>query len=470
MTIESRNRAIYVITDYVMGVAAMLLFNIVRYNYFVGDAWSSLSSFLMSRPVVTGIAILPALMLVVHYLSGYYVNVDRKSRIDEFFSTLISCFVGAIAIYFVVIVNDSIHDRDKVFEIIATLWMLMFGCTYAARLCITIFIVRRNFYKRVGYNTLVIGASQSAKRMADRLKRQSNGKEFNVIGYVSIDGEPSERSLDKPIYSIGELQEICERLNVKQLIALPHPEGVNATISMLATLFPTGCAIYISPLLFQLISGRSTFGNIAGEPLIDISRPDLPPTTLAWKRAGDLVLSSLALILLSPVMAAIALAVKLDSKGPVFYKQERIGLHKRKFNIIKFRSMATDAEAGGPALSTPNDPRITRVGHYLRKYRLDELPQFWNVVKGEMSLVGPRPEREYYVKQIVERVPYYTLVHGVRPGITSWGMVKYGYATEISQMLERLQYDLIYIENISMGVDLKIILYTIRTVITGKGV
>jgi lipopolysaccharide/colanic/teichoic acid biosynthesis glycosyltransferase len=132
--------------------------------------------------------------------------------------------------------------------------------------------------------------------------------------------------------------------------------------------------------------------------------------------------------------------------------------------------MSTDAEESGPALSTLNDPRVTRLGRFLRKYRLDELPQFWNVVKGEMSLVGPRPEREYYIQQILPRAPYYSLIHQVRPGITSWGMVKHGYASDVDQMIERLQYDLLYIENISFSVDLKILFYTISTVLTGKGV
>lgn len=132
--------------------------------------------------------------------------------------------------------------------------------------------------------------------------------------------------------------------------------------------------------------------------------------------------------------------------------------------------MTIDAESEGPALSSLDDPRITRLGHYMRKYRLDELPQFWNVLKGDMSIVGPRPERDYYIKQIVARVPYYNLIHQVRPGITSWGMVKFGYASSVDQMIERLRYDLLYIDNVSLNVDLKIILYTVNTVITGKGV
>ncbi len=165
-----------------------------------------------------------------------------------------------------------------------------------------------------------------------------------------------------------------------------------------------------------------------------------------------------------------AIIIKRQSPGPVIYRQTRIGRHKRPFNILKFRSMRVDAETNGPSLSTVDDPRVTPVGRFMRKYRIDELPQFWNVLRGDMSLVGPRPEREFYIRRILERAPYYSLIHQVRPGITSWGMVKYGYASSVEQMIERMKYDLLYIENLSFGVDIKIIFYTFNTVITGKGV
>ena len=225
----------------------------------------------------------------------------------------------------------------------------------------------------------------------------------------------------------------------------------------------------MTPDLHGMFGLRPKISQVSAEPVVDITNARISQAAINFKRAGDIVVSALSLIVLSPVLAAIAIAVKSDSKGPVLYRQERIGLHKKPFMINKFRTMRTDAENAGPALSRENDPRITRLGHFLRKYRLDELPQFWNVLIGDMSLVGPRPEREYYIRQIIERHPAYSLIHQVRPGITSWGMVKYGYASTIDQMLERLEYDLLYIENVSLGVDLKILFYTISTVVTGKG-
>lgn len=199
-------------------------------------------------------------------------------------------------------------------------------------------------------------------------------------------------------------------------------------------------------------------------------RPESPPFTANFKRLADVVVSSLAILLLLPVYAIIALLIKRDSNGPVFYRQERVGYRKKTFKIIKFRTMRTDAERCGPALSEADDPRVTPLGRRLRKYRLDELPQFWNVLRGDMSLVGPRPERAYYVDLIVARAPYYSLVHQVRPGITSLGMVKYGYASNVEQMVQRLRYDLLYIENISITTDLKILIHTVTTVVTGRGI
>jgi lipopolysaccharide/colanic/teichoic acid biosynthesis glycosyltransferase len=170
------------------------------------------------------------------------------------------------------------------------------------------------------------------------------------------------------------------------------------------------------------------------------------------------------------VLIVLMVLVATDSPGPIFYSQERIGRLGRPFRMFKFRSMRIDAESSGPQLSKTDDPRITRIGHVMRKYRLDELPQFWNVLRGDMSLVGPRPERAYYIERIMETAPQYSLLLQIRPGITSWGMVKYGYAGDIFQMIERMRYDLMYLNDCTIPMDLKIIGYTIRTVVTGKGI
>ena len=195
----------------------------------------------------------------------------------------------------------------------------------------------------------------------------------------------------------------------------------------------------------------------------------MPEWQYSLKRIFDIVISLVAMILLSPVYVVTAIIVKATSPGPVFYAQERIGHLGRPFKMHKFRSMYVDAEQAGPALSKDNDPRITPFGRFMRKVRLDEIPQFYNVLRGTMSLVGPRPERQCYIDQIVKRAPEYLLLQRVKPGITSWGQVRYGYASNVDEMVERLRYDLLYLDNMSLTTDLKILLYTVIIIIQGRG-
>ncbi|MGC9332312.1 MAG: sugar transferase, partial [Bacteroidales bacterium] len=231
----------------------------------------------------------------------------------------------------------------------------------------------------------------------------------------------------------------------------------------------TPLTIKVLPDMYDILIGKVRMNQILGTPLIQVKKDIMPTWQLHTKRLMDIVVSFFALILLSPVYLFIAIGVKLSSKGPVIYTHERIGKNQKPFNIYKFRSMYTGAEKHGPSLSSKDDKRVTKFGRFLRKTRLDELPQFYNVIKGNMSLVGPRPERQYFIDQIVEKAPHYRMLHKVKPGITSWGQVKYGYAENVDQMIERLKYDILYIENISLAVDFKILIYTIITVLKSRG-
>ena len=209
--------------------------------------------------------------------------------------------------------------------------------------------------------------------------------------------------------------------------------------------------------------------SVMYEPLIDITPEYLPTWQRILKRGFDIVFSLIALILLLPLYIFLAIGVKKSSPGPIFYRQERIGYHGKPFHIIKFRSMKDNAETSGPMLSSKSDDRITPFGKFMRQYRLDETPQFYNVLIGDMSLVGPRPERQYYIDQITERVPYYPLLLGIKPGITSWGQVKFGYAENVDEMIERLRWDILYIENMSIEMDIKILIYTVMIVLKKEG-
>ena len=263
---------------------------------------------------------------------------------------------------------------------------------------------------------------------------------------------------------------MCQRLGIWELIVVPSREDTHRTMEAINKLFPLGLPILFSPEYFNKLQTPVTISDIYGEPLVNISQSSMSDSGKNIKRAMDILVSVVALVVLMPFFALVALIIKRGSPGPVFYLQERIGMHNKPFNIIKFRSMVQNAEVGGkPQLSSDDDPRITPFGRIMRKYRIDELPQFWNVLKGEMSLVGPRPERKYYIDQITKVVPAYALLHQVRPGITSMGMVKFGYAKNLDEMLERVKYDLMYLNNASLINDLKILIYTIKIVLTGRG-
>ena len=227
--------------------------------------------------------------------------------------------------------------------------------------------------------------------------------------------------------------------------------------------------LLVVPNALDYMAGTVRSTNLFGVPLVNLSRTGFGPGMKVLKRFVDILGSSAALIFLSPVTLLVALAVKKGSAGPIFYRQERLGLHGKPFQIIKFRTMIEGAEGSRPQLSSDEDPRITAVGRRLRKMRLDELPQFWNVLKGEMSLVGPRPERAFFTDQIIQHSPHFLRLQQVRPGITSWGQVKYGYAENVNEMRQRLRYDIMYLENISLLLDLKILLFTVRTVLRGEG-
>ena len=464
---ENRLRILYIVSDLLCVSLAWFLFNIVRYNFIVesNSGFSSLANFLTSRAVLLGQVLMPIAMLAIFAMSGYYNSPVFRSRIEEALNTFITTLIGTLVAYFATLVNDNIPDKLRNYEMLLIIWGLFFTITYAARCVITTATARRIKAGHIQYGTLIIGTSSRARALAKRLDRT-----YRMEGFAALTpGSPDEIE-GHEVIPADDIEAFVIARDVSRIIIVPSEELTPAaTVAMISRLFPLNCSLIIPPDIYHLLTTRARFENVIGEPLIDISAPTMSPATANIKRVVDVCVSAIALTVLSPLMLAVAIAVKLDSRGPVFYRQERIGFHKKPFTMYKFRSMCADAEADGPALASEHDSRITRLGRALRKYRLDELPQFWNVLKGDMSIVGPRPERAFFINQIVKRAPYYALIHRVRPGITSWGMVKYGYAKDVDQMIERLSYDLLYLENVSAAVDLKIIFHTISTVLGGRG-
>lgn len=468
---ETTYRIMSVAGDYLASVIGMFIFNAIRAKSFSVPA-ADWSDFVFWPQVLYGELLLPLFFLPVYYISGYYYDPVFRSRISELLKTISTTFFCAIAVYFAVLINDHIDDRGSLFELVGTLWLILFCCLYVVRISMTTWLYHRAYNSAHGFKTVILGTSESAKQLYQRILANPGVRKFDIIGFVSMPDTdcPDESLFGFPVFQYDDLEKVISDNKVEQIIATTHPNGARPTVELINSLFPLNAEIYVPLAIFYIISGRMGLTDVIGEPLINVSRPGLSPMEASVKRSIDLVVSLLALILLLPVFLILALAVKIDSKGPVLYSQERVGLNKIKFKILKFRTMKVDAEADGPSLSSTTDPRVTRIGHFLRKYRLDELPQFWNVMLGQMSIVGPRPEREFYINQIIKQAPQYSLVHRVRPGLTSLGMVKFGYATDVNQMIDRLRYDLAYINHISLGLDLKIIFYTVKTVLTGRGI
>ncbi len=463
-------RVKYVVGDFVSSNLAWLAYNCARYHLgAVHGSYGSLCEFLGTGTVLLGQLLFPLMMMCTYVLSGYYNEVMRKSRVQELLTTFWSAVVNALAIFFLALINDVILPRRFNYEMLMTLWALLFFIVYAVRVVITTHTARQIKNRRWSSKTLVVGTGAKAVAFVERLNSMRHSLGYEVIGLVRIAGEADAPTV-LPRHSIDEIRQVCSNYGVEELIVVPTSVNREGLMHTIDRLFDLRLPIRVTPDREGVLLAQVRIGDFQGDPLVDISGCNMSECEKNVKRLFDIVASAFALVLLSPLYAAVALAIKLDSRGPVFYLQERVGRHNVPFRIIKFRSMVSDAERGGaPQLTQDDDPRVTRVGHFLRKYRIDELPQFWNVLKGDMSIVGPRPERQFFVDQIQQRVPSYALLHQVRPGITSLGMVKYGYAKNVDEMLERLNYDLLYLENMSLINDMKIMIYTVKIVFTGRG-
>jgi exopolysaccharide biosynthesis polyprenyl glycosylphosphotransferase len=319
----------------------------------------------------------------------------------------------------------------------------------------------------------LVGSNENALKLYTEMENQTKSSGNKFEGFVHIENKNGfSQELKKSLPHLGELsdlKDIISKYKIEEvIIAIESFEHENIG-KIVNELDYRGIIIKVIPDMYDILSGSVKMTSIFGAPLIEISREIMPTWEQSLKRIMDISISIIVLTLFSWVYFILALAVKLSSKGPIFYSHERIGWHGKPFMIHKFRSMFTDAEKAGPALSSKLDPRITPLGRFLRKVRLDEIPQFYNVLIGEMSIVGPRPERQFFIDQIVLKAPHYKHLHKVRPGITSWGQVKYGYAENVDEMVQRLKYDIIYIENMSIAVDIKILIYTALIVIQGRG-
>jgi len=425
-------------------------YNIVIPNY---DFYSSLWIF-------------PICCLFIHILSGVYLHPDKHRQLKLFSTTLIASAIIAAAVSFALVHGDVRVSSEYYYQALFVLWFLLFGVTYFFRAIICANVRRKYKTGKWTTRTAIIGTGENAKKIAREIAK--NMPENTLLGYIAENkyAQKTENILGK----LPQIDAIIQKENIQEIIIAPDDSDEKKIFSIVNSLYSHDITIRFTPSLYDILIGGVKMHELGVSPLVTITNSSMSDWEACVKRFFDITVSFVALILLLPLFLFLAVCIKMDSKGTVFFRQERIGQFGKAFNILKFRTMRTNAENGIPQLSTADDSRVTRFGRFLRKYRLDELPQFWNVLKGEMSIVGPRPERAFYIKKIMEIAPYYCLVYKVRPGLTSWGPIRIGYSNTVEQMVERLNYDIIYIENMSLTTDLKILLFTIEVIFRGKGV
>lgn len=464
---KSKQAGKYILSDYLSASVAWLLFNVLRYEVFaIDEGASSLLDYLQYPGVLTGQAIIPFFWLVLYYFSGYYNKPFGKSRLTELFSTFITVLIGTLVVFFALMLDDIPHSFKIYYKLFFGLFGLQFIVTYIPRLLITQDGVRKIKSRKWAMNVLVVGAGGKAVRIARDLYRLG----YNIYGFVSENGNiPVKADRAHVLGTVEDIPALMDTGNVDEFVLAVESKSNKELLGILYSLYRYKRPIKVLADRFNMLS-KIQIRTIRGIPLVDVTDNNFSPAAQNIKLFLDKVCSVAALVLLSPLFAYIAWRVKKDSPGPIFFRQERIGYLGEPFMMYKFRTMYVNAEENGPLLASEDDCRITPFGRIMRKYRLDELPQFWNVLKGDMSLVGPRPERKYFIDEIVKKAPYYYLLHNVRPGITSLGMVKYGYAENVDKMIERMEYDILYYENMSLTLDLTILIYTVKTVITGKGI
>ena len=463
----------HVVMDVLAAIATWVIFFIYRkYNVdpHVFDQFST--AILQDHKFWLGICLLPIYWLLLHMFIGYYHNIYRKSRLKELGRTFLVSLFGVILFFFVFILDDIVNSPSDYIKYFLVLFGCQFLLTYIPRALMTTHINRMIHNGIIGFKTLIIGSDEIALNTYQSVVKQNIRSGNFIVGYISLPNS-DDHTISSVLPCMGgldNLREIIEKENIEEIIIAIHNGQRKYIEEILSTVREIpGLTMSILPQTQDYLMGTIKMSSVFYEPLISIDSEYMSPWQRYLKRLMDILISSIAIILLLPLYLFLAIGVKCSSKGPIFYSQERIGYQGKPFKIIKFRSMFTDAEKNGPMLSSEDDPRITKFGRFMRRSRLDEVPQFFNVLKGEMSLVGPRPERQYYIDKIVEKAPYYRLLLGIKPGITSWGQVKFGYAENVDEMVERMRFDLLYLENMSIQMDIKIMIYTILIVLKNEG-
>lgn len=466
-----RQRTKYIIADFVSAAIVWLIFFVFRKLVIEEVSYDQLNDqILKNNDFFLGIVIISLGWLFLYYLSGYYNYIFRKTVLSDFTRTFKITFMGVVVLFFAFLLDDEVRNYKNYYFTASVLFGLQFSITLLPRLIITKVNILKIKKGRVKFNTILIGCGPQALEVFQDLQAKNTKYGNHFVGYIKnpciCKNEISD--LLPNLGTVDDLPDLIGKYGIEEMIIAIEPEETKDISEILNWLGYSEITVKAVTGLHHVLKGHIKMTNILGTPLLEIEHELMPLWQQALKKVIDILFAFLAVTLLSPFFIICAFGIKLTSKGPILFRQERIGKNGKQFMLYKFRSMYVDAEKDGPNLSSENDNRCTPFGRFLRKIKLDEIPNFLNVLKGDMSIVGPRPERQFFIDQIVKIAPNYKQLQKIKPGITSLGQVRYGYARDVDEMVKRLRFDLLYLENMTINTDALVVYYTVLILFKGR--
>ncbi len=440
----------------VFGCEIFLIFGSVAIAARVHGAGADVAHDLWKIALITGLC-----QLCFYYNDLYDLTIVHSSR-ELLIRLLQGAGAASILVGLLYLLVPSIAIGNGIFASSLVIFLLAI-------------IAWRLIFNRLAYasqleeRVLIVGTGPTARRVARQIQSQHDFG-YRVIGFIDDSPTHGYGILNPATLGAAEdIPYIVTRYDVDRIVVGLSDRRGRLPISELLQAKLSGVRVEDATTTYERLTGKILIDDLKPSWLIFSEGFVISRWTRFWKRLIDLALASSGFVLAAPITLLTALAVYLDSEGPILYRQERVGENGRTFTLYKFRSMRADAEKAGPIWAQHNDHRITRVGRFIRVTRLDELPQLWNVMRGDMSFVGPRPERPYFVEQLAQEIPFYEERHAVKPGVTGWAQVKYQYGSSVEDATEKLRYDLYYIKHLSIALDLSILLDTVKVIIFGKG-